>query len=103
MARVFSLDTGAEDIRKNLARSFQSANVNFLIGSGASWPAIPSAGAIEEDIATLFEAGDDDAVYLKLYEFLATIQAPTNNLIEGLADANNATTVANYREYLGII
>ena len=38
MARVFNLDTAAEEIRKNLARSFQSANVNFLIGSGASYP-----------------------------------------------------------------
>ena len=103
MARVFNLDTAAEDIRKNLARSFQSANVNFLIGSGASYPAIPSAGAVEEEIATLFEAGDEDAAYLKLYDFLATIQAPTNNLIAGVADANNATTVANYTEYLGII
>jgi hypothetical protein len=103
MARVFNLDTAAEDIRKNLARSFQSANVNFLIGSGASYPAIPSAGAVEEEIATLFEAGDEDAAYLKLYDFLATIQAPTNNLIASVADANNTTTVANYTEYLGII
>ena len=103
MARVLNLDTAAEEIRKNLARLFQSGNVDFLIGSGASWPAIPSAGLIEEEIATLFEAGDDDAAYLKLYDFLATIQAPTNNLIAGVADANNATTVGNYTEYLGII
>ncbi len=103
MARAFNLDTAAEDIRKNLARSFQSANINFLIGSGASYPAIPLAGAVEEEIATLFEADNQDAAYLKLYDFLATIQAPTNNLIAGVADANNTATVANYTEYLGII
>jgi hypothetical protein len=103
MARVFNLDTAAEDIRKNLARSFQSANINFLIGSGASYPAIPSAGTVEEEIASLFEAGNEDAAYLKLYDFLATIQAPTNKLIESLADANNNTVVGNYSEYLGII
>jgi hypothetical protein len=103
MARVFNLDTAAEDIRKNLARSFQSANINFLIGSGASYPAIPSAGAVEEEIATLFETGDEDSAYLKLYDFLATIQSPTNNLIASVADADNATTVASYTEYLGII
>ena len=33
MPRVFDLDTAAEEIRKNLARSFQSGNINFLIGS----------------------------------------------------------------------
>ena len=103
MARVFNLDTAAEEIRKNLARSFQSGNVNFLIGSGASYPAIPSAGAVEQEIASLFEAGDEDAAYLKLYDFLAIIQAPTNKLIAGAADANNATVVGNYTEYLGII
>src|SRR2546421_546503 len=103
MARVFDLDTAAEEIRKNLARSFQSANINFLIGSGASYPAVPSAGTVEEEIASLFEAGDEDAAYLKLYDFLATIQAPTNKLIEGLADTNNETVVGNYSGYLGII
>ncbi len=103
MARVFNLDTAAEDIRKNLARSFQSANINFLIGSGASYPAIPSAGAVEEEIAALFESDDENAAYLKLYDFLATIQAPTNRLIAGATDANNTTTVANYTDYLGII
>jgi len=103
MARVFNLDTAAEEIRKNLARSFQSANVNFLIGSGASYPAIPPAGAVEEEIASLFEAGDEVAAYLKLYDFLATIQAPTNKLITGVTDANNTTVVGNYTEYLGII
>jgi hypothetical protein len=103
MARVFSLDTGAEDIRRNLARSLQSGNVNFLIGSGASYPAIPSAGAVEGEIASLFEAGDADAAYLKLYDFLTTIQAPTNKLIANLVDANNNTVVYNYTEYLGII
>jgi hypothetical protein len=103
MARVLNLDTAAEEIRKNLARSFQSANVNFLIGSGASYPAIPSAGAVEEEITSLFEAGDENAAYLKLYDFLATIQAPTNRLIACASDPNNATTVASYTECLGII
>ena len=69
MARVFALDTAAEDIRKNLARSFQSANVNFLIGSGASYPAIPSAGAVEEEIASLFETGDEDAALSEAIRF----------------------------------
>src|SRR5260221_4420949 len=103
MARVFSLDTAAEEIRKNLARSFQSANVNFLIGSGASYPAIPSAGAVEEEIASLFEAGDEDAAYLKLYDFLATIQAPTNKLIASVADANKATVLEHYTGYPGTL
>jgi hypothetical protein len=103
MARVFNLDTAAEDIRKNLARSFQSANINFLIGSGASHPAVPTAGAVEKEIANLFDAGREDDAYLKLYEFLAAVQDPTNKLITGVADANNAATVKHYHDCLGII
>ena len=38
MARVFDLETASDDIRENLARSIQSANLNFLIGSGALVP-----------------------------------------------------------------
>ena len=97
MARVFDLETATDDIRKNLARSIQSANLNFLIGSGASYPAIPTAGAVEAEIASLFEAGNEDGAYLKLYDFLATIQAPTNSLIANPGNAKVTTTVANIK------
>jgi len=103
MARVYSLDTAADEVRKNLARLFQSGNINFLIGSGASCPAIPSAGNVEQEIADLFEAGTEDTAYLKLYDFLARIQDATNKLIVNAADPTNTTVVRNYREYLGII
>src|SRR5579872_5445296 len=103
MARVFDLETATDDIRKNLARAVQSANLNFLIGSGASYPAIPTAGAVEAEIASLFEAGDEKGAYRKLYDFLATIQTPTNSLIAGTLDAAINTTVANYTEYLRTI
>lgn len=103
MARVFSLDAASEETGKTLARSFQSANVNFLIGSGASCPAIPTAGAVEAEIVSLFEGGKEEAAYLKLYDFLGTIQAPTNKLIAGASDPDSAATIANYAEFLGII
>ena len=103
MARVFDLAAQADDVSKMLARSFQSGHINFLIGSGASFPAIPSAGNAEKEIAALFEAGDEAAAYLKLYEFLLTIQLPTNKLIAGLADTKNDLTLSYYAEYLAII
>jgi SIR2-like domain len=103
MARVFDLAKQAEEISKNLARSFQSGNVNFLVGSGASCPAIPSAGIVEAEIAKLFEAGNENAAYQKLYDFLLTVQEPTSKLIDGLADANNDKTASYYTDYLSII
>jgi hypothetical protein len=103
MARVFNLAVAADDICKNLARSFQSANINFLVGSGASWPAIPSAGSVEKEIADLFDADNKDAAYEKLYDFLSSVQWPTNRLINKIPGANDASTVTNYKDYLGII
>ena len=103
MARVFDLAAQAEDVSKMLARSFQSGHINFLIGSGASFPAILSAGNVEKEIAALFEAGNEEAAYLKLYDFLLTIQLPTNKLIAGLVDTNNDLTLSYYVDYLGIV
>lgn len=100
---MFDLAAQAEDVSKMLARSFQSGHINFLIGSGASFPATPSAGNVEKMIAALFEAGDEVAAYLKLYEFLLTVQLPTNKLIANVTDTNNDLTLSYYAEYLGIV
>ena len=76
MARIFDLQTQDEEIRKALARGFQSGHVNFLLGSGASLPAIPAAGAIEQEIASLIEEDRHDEARDKIYNFLASIQLP---------------------------
>lgn len=103
MAQVLKIDEVGKDIRKALARSFQSGNVNFLIGSGASMPAIPAAGQIEQEIADLFEAGDEEQARLRMYNFLASIQEPSNDMISGVDNADNAQTLAHYTAYLGMV
>jgi len=103
MAHVFECEAAAKEISKRLARSFQSGTTNFLLGSGASKPAIPVAGATEQDIADLLVQGKDTEAGLKMYEFLVGIQGPTNKLIAEAADANNAATVTEYRRFLGLV
>ena len=103
MARIFDLKDSNDEITKSLRRAFQSAFVNFLIGSGASLPAIPTAGNIEQEIADLLDAGKEDEGRLKMYEFLASIQSPMNKLIEAEDDDNNTKTLEPYRDCLGII
>jgi len=103
MARIKELDSPENDIRSTLARSFQSARVNFLIGSGASCPAIPVVGNLEQEIADLFEAGQEDEARSKMYDFLASIQEPTNKLIENVDDAPNISTLESYRNCLSVI
>lgn len=103
MARTLELRSVDRDTRKALARSFQSGHVNFLIGSGASFPAIPAAGEIEKEIVNLIAAGEDAQARSKMYEFLASIQTPMNKLIKEDEDGNNAQALQRYKDYLGIV
>lgn len=103
MARITNVNEHGEAVSKALARCFQSGYVNFLIGSGASYPAVPTAGNIEQEIADLFKENREEEGNLKLYEFLTSIQVPMNKLLDAEADDNNARTLEQYINYLGII
>ncbi len=103
MPRIFNISENSEDVKKTLARSFQSAHLNFLIGSGASLPAIPIAGTTEAEIAALFDAGQEQDARNLMREFLAGIQGPTNRLIADEDDAGNAESLAMYKLLLGTI
>ena len=103
MAHILDLGALGKDIRKGLARSFQSGHINFLIGSGASLNAIPAAGAVEQQIADLYAVGEVAEGGTRMYGFLADIQRPMNKLIKNEEDHNNAETIGHYKNYLGII
>lgn len=103
MVQMRNICEVTENNHKALARSFQSGNLNFLIGSGASMPAISAAGQIEQEIAGLIEAGDEEQARLRMYDFLASVQEPTNALITDEEHADNEQTLAHYRTFLGII
>lgn len=103
MATTLNLEEDSSRIKETLRRSFQSAHINFLIGSGASLPAIPLAGDLEQEIANLAETGQENKARLKLYNFLANIQKPMNKLINGKSDMDNEETLKYYEDYLGVI
>lgn len=103
MANIFEIPDKNDDIQKTLGRAFQSANISFLIGAGASHPAIEVTGAIEQEIEELFESGKEMEANAKLYQFLKNIQSPTNMLIANENDKHNNTVLSSYREFLGII
>ena len=98
MARFVSAGS-AEDLRRSFTRSLQSGHINFLIGSGASLPAIPAAGNIEEEIRTLLRNGDP-AANARMSAFLGSVQGPTNELIAGIDSPNLAATLANYKQFI---
>jgi len=104
LARILTYEGEAQpEIRKRLARSFQSGHINLLLGSGASMPSVPAAGAIEAEIAALALAGEGAQAQARMYEFLASVREPTNRLIANTPDQNDAVAIASYTDYLRTI
>ena len=118
MARLIYVEKQRDELRKTLLRSFQSGSINFLVGSGASQPAISTVGNIEREIDQLIKESRNSEAQKKTYSFLEGIQIPNNALIRGepLTKGANETpdgykkrndafelTKTNYRVLLGNI
>ena len=102
MARTISITAALDDFTKIVTKALQSGHINFLLGSGASLPAIQVAGTIEAELDTLLASGDP-AFNTKRHEFLSGIQESANKLISGTAIASNTTTLDNYRAFLLLV
>ena len=72
---------GQDRDREYFERIFQSANINFIIGSGGSLPAISVLGTIESELETLVRAGDDNEYFLKSASFLNDVWKANNVLL----------------------
>lgn len=104
MANVIILNSDNDDVASALQSYFQSGHINFLIGSGASRPAIAVAGTIEAEINDLLANGKPAEAGLKSLEFIEGIEAiceqiPLYELIGG--DLESAFT--NYRRFLSAV
>lgn len=102
MAKTVSIASDRERLETILTKALQSGHINFLLGSGASLPAIPTAGNIENELDQLQES-DPANFSLRRNAFLSTIQSSTNDLIEGAQNENNATTFSGYDRFLGLL
>jgi len=74
MAKDYNVDK-REIIFPTLKKSIQSANLNFLIGSGCTVPAIPALGNIEKEIQKKRDEGDENEAEKILFEFLGPFLA----------------------------
>ncbi|EOA4516877.1 SIR2 family protein [Klebsiella pneumoniae] len=73
---------GQDRDREYFERIFQSANINFIIGSGASLPAISVLGDIESELEALVRAGNDDEYFSKSESFLDNVWKANNVLLK---------------------
>lgn len=97
MAKIVKTEDEKKNFRDVISRLFQSGNINFILGSGASSPAIAVAGDIEKDVRALLESGKTNEAEEKVYDLIKGVQDP-------FIDANNGNiddTLKNYQDFLG--
>jgi hypothetical protein len=74
MANVVKSRKEKKDFKDKIIRLFQSGNLNFILGSGASYPAIAIAGNIEKEIQTAIDTNQLRVADDKVYELLIGMQ-----------------------------
>jgi hypothetical protein len=93
-----------------IRKYFESGNINFLIGSGASIKAISSLGNLETDLTMLirdYQGNKKDEIIDKilvlLNDFLESVKEPNFKLIQKKEDTNVLETLAQYKLFFEVI
>lgn len=98
-------DDTSEKLNTILRRLFQSGNLNFILGSGASMPAINIGGNIEKEIQSHFNNGEDEQAYRLIHSFLTNLQRPNCWMVSNIPfppikGEDHAKTMANFKNTL---
>lgn len=100
MATTLQFGEKVEDIARLLQPYMQSGNINFLIGSGASTPAVPLAGKIENEIDKLLHEQKDQEANLTALKFVEAISDKHLSIKMGIPDAPTEQVLSDYAAFL---
>jgi len=92
-------DKEKANYKKRLSRIIQSANLNFLIGSGCSEPAIKVLGSTEKEVMEAYANGHDDEAEELLHNFLIPFLENTKLLIEKNI-STSVIAIENYKSFI---
>jgi hypothetical protein len=84
---------------KRLSKIIQSANLNFLFGSGCSCPAIPPLGNKEKEIIEARKNGEDSKAQELLHDFLIPFLENTR-LLTGNNTSSIQSVIENYQSLI---
>lgn len=96
-------DADNQNVSKLLEPYIQSGALNFLFGSGASFPAIATAGNIEAEIDADLLLGLDEDADKKSFAFLEAINAVNRELLAGAPGADAIAVRERYQRFVGIL
>jgi hypothetical protein len=102
MAQLLEIDANNAAATKFLESYIQSGNLNFLIGSGASSPAIAVAGDIEADINKLLTDGKEAEANTKSLDFILQINKVNAALVAG-PTADIGKVASDYAKFVSCV
>lgn len=100
MAETIILSGHHDEFSKRYGAYLQSGNINFLLGSGASMPAIQVAGNIEEEINELIAAGETDDADSRALSFIEDIDQKNAAISIGIEYHGTEESLSRYVEFL---
>lgn len=100
MAKTISLNVDSSGISEFLQPYIQSGNISFLLGSGASMPAIPTAGSIETDIDALLKEDKKAEANLKALALIETLRGNPPLSTDAIPSVDAAQTLKSYVYFL---
>lgn len=103
MAETFHVAAELESTSKFLEPYVQSGSINFLIGSGASLPAIQAAGNIESAINALLVAGNENDASRRCLSFVEEIDTVHSKMATAGEGDPVHTVVESYKLFLSTI
>lgn len=95
-----SLSQKDTELIKNLQKTVQSANLNFLLGSGCSFPAIQTLGNVENEIQELIKNGNRVEANKIIFNFLKPFLDSTDLLVNENFDEDHKKTLDYYNPTL---
>lgn len=103
MAETIELKADGDEAAVALGPYVQSGNLNFLLGSGASFPAIPTAGNIEAEINALLQADDQEGASRKCLALIEQIDAAHAAINTVPADSPIGIVIESYKDFLSTL
>jgi hypothetical protein len=102
MTEIITIETDNKPASKFLEPYLQSGSLNFLVGSGASAPAIKTAGNIENEINELLASNKEDEANTASMQFIKTINEANAKISQtGTMPITNFKKVRNsYTKFL---
>lgn len=103
MANCINIDLSRKELITSLQKAIQSANLNFLIGSGCSLPAIKTLGNIEKDIQEKLKSNNEEEAEKIIFDYLKPFVKSTKILKGKSLNVPYSKTLNNYLKFIGVI